>query len=404
MQHLSLTPFGRQPVTSGLLTARQRGEGTPALPRIDKWSLFNDLRSARGHFGVTDRDLSVLYALLSFLPARALEDDAALVVFPSNAALSDRAHGMAESTLRRHLAALVAAGLIWRQDSPNGKRYARRDASGGLALAFGFDLRPLLVRAAEIARAAAEAAEAAEARRRARETLVLHLRDAAKLVAHGREAGHAGDWVALERRLLPLRAGLRRKLDAESLAAMGAEAADILRQACAWLDMKTEKTVGTAAHSGRHHTDSKPNSSVLEPCQEKAKAVDDLPEPDKADGVEGPSPTTPALPLHLVLRACPEVLPYARGKVGTWRDLVATAGDLRGMMGISASAWVEAQQVMGPETAAIAVSAMLQRFDRIANPGGYLRALSGKAAAGGFSPGPMIMALLRDESPPRRPV
>jgi len=148
MQHVSLMPFGRQPVTSALLAARRSGAGAPALPRIDKWSLFGDLRTARHGFGVTDRDLSVRYALLTFPPPKTLEDGAALVVFPSNASLSDRAHGMAESTLRRHLAALVGAGLIWRQDSPNGKRYARRDAGGSLAQAFGFDLRPLLVRAA----------------------------------------------------------------------------------------------------------------------------------------------------------------------------------------------------------------------------------------------------------------
>lgn len=53
--------------------------------------------------------------------------------------------------------------------------------------------------------------------------------------------------------------------------------------------------------------------------------------------------------------------------------------------------------VMGPEVAAVTVAAMLQRFDRIANPGGYLRALSAKAASGGFSPGPMVMALLQDD-------
>ena len=130
MQQISLTPFGRQPVTAAQLESRRLAEKPPALPRADKWSLFAELRTARSRFGVTDRDLTVLNALLSFLPSRDLVEDAGLVVFPSNVALSERAHGMAESTLRRHLAALVAAGLIWRQDSPNGKRYTRRGAGG----------------------------------------------------------------------------------------------------------------------------------------------------------------------------------------------------------------------------------------------------------------------------------
>ena len=399
MQHVSLTPFGRQPVTPALLAARQQGTGTPALPRIDKWSLFNDLRTARARFGITDRDLSVLYALLTFLPAKVLEDGAALVVFPSNASLSDRAHGMAESTLRRHLAALVGAGLIQRQDSPNGKRYARRDAGGSLAQAYGFDLRPLLVQAQAIASVAAEVTTEVEALHLAREALVLRLRDCAKLLAHGRDAALPGNWDRQEARLLPLRAALRRKLNAETLDALTAEAADILRALCAMLDFATEETAGTAAHFGRHHTGSKPDSSDLEPCQETAMAEPDAPEPQRPEALGVASVadhrTVPQLPFHLVVKACPDLVPYAQGRLSGWRDLVATAAQVRGMMGISSSAWEEAMHVMGAEVAAITVAAMLQRFDRIANPGGYLRALSAKAATGRFSPGPMVMALLQ---------
>ena len=68
-----------------------------------------------------------------------------LIVFPSNQQLLLRAHGMPASTLRRHLAVLVDAGLIIRRDSPNGKRYARKDSAGEIELAFGFDLSPLVV-------------------------------------------------------------------------------------------------------------------------------------------------------------------------------------------------------------------------------------------------------------------
>ncbi|PTX40390.1 replication initiation protein RepC [Gemmobacter caeni] len=390
MQHISLTPFGRQSVTSGLLAARQRAETAPALPRIDKWSIFNDLRTARARFGLSDRDLAVLYALLTFLPAKVLEDDAALVVFPSNASLSDRAHGMAESTLRRHLAALVAAGLIWRQDSPNGKRYAARDASGALSLAFGFDLRPLLNRAAEIAAAAAEVTEAAETLRRSREALVLRLRDAAKLIAYGLESALPGNWDGLAARLLPLRAALRRKMDMETITRLLDQAGDILRALNRMVCVATEEMVGSAAHSGRHHTNSKPDSSDSEPCQEMAKAAADTPEPEPGPETEA----EPVLPLYIVLKACPDLRLYSRTNLTSWRDLVATAAELRGMMGISASAWEEALHVMGPAPAAIAVSAMLQRIGSIQNPGGYLRALSARAASGGFSPGPMIMALL----------
>ena len=90
--------------------------------------------------GVSERSLSVLNALLTFHPETALTGEDDLIVFPSNDQLSLRAHGMPASTLRRHLAVLVDAGLIVRRDSPNGKRYARKGSAGAIELAFGFDL------------------------------------------------------------------------------------------------------------------------------------------------------------------------------------------------------------------------------------------------------------------------
>lgn len=60
--------------------------------------------------GIQSNSLAVLDALLSFYPENDLRQDVPLIVFPSNAQLSLRAHGMAGSTLRRHLAVLVEAG------------------------------------------------------------------------------------------------------------------------------------------------------------------------------------------------------------------------------------------------------------------------------------------------------
>ena len=45
---------------------------------------------------------------------------------------------MAEITLRRRLAILVALGIIRRRDRANGKRYARKGQGGEIAKAFGF--------------------------------------------------------------------------------------------------------------------------------------------------------------------------------------------------------------------------------------------------------------------------
>ncbi len=96
---------------------------------------------------------------------------------------------MPPSTLRRHLAALVDAGLIIRRDSPNGKRYARKGREGEIGLAFGFDLSPLVARAEEF-EALAEEVEAEErAFKLARERITLCRRDIAKMIATGIEEG-----------------------------------------------------------------------------------------------------------------------------------------------------------------------------------------------------------------------
>ena len=70
-----------------------------------------------------------------------------LSCIPSNRLLQARANGMPEATLRRHLAALVAAGILLRRDSPNGKRYVREGGEGRET--YGFDLSLLIARAGE---------------------------------------------------------------------------------------------------------------------------------------------------------------------------------------------------------------------------------------------------------------
>ena len=53
---------------------------------------------------------------------------------------------------------------------------------------------------------------------------------------------------------------------------------------------------------------------------------------------------------------------------------------------------------MGPENAAIAVACILERFNLINSPGGYLRDLTKRSERGEFSLGPMLMALLKANS------
>jgi replication initiation protein RepC len=102
-----------------------------------------------------------------------------------------------------------------------------------------------------------------------------------------------------------------------------------------------------------------------------------------------------AFPLGMLLDASPDIATYAKTGISNWRDLIATAAVVRAMLGISPSGWAQAQEVMGEAYGGIVVAAILQRGEAIASAGGYLRDLTERAREGRFSPGPMLMALIR---------
>ena len=397
MEYTPISPFMR-PISHAHLRVIERPEASvPARP-VNKWELLRELSKAQAAFGVSERDLTVLQGLLSFFPDDALGGNAEMVVFPSNKAICERLNGMPCSTMRRHLARLVEAGLLQRRDSPNGKRYVRKH--GEERVAFGFDLSPLYCQSEEIARAAEAVREAEERVRRLREVVSLMRRDLAALAEFGDEMQPGlGIWDQLRDKAILTARALRRKLSIEDLAAYRADLEALLDQARNIIDgSETEEMNTNDARSERHHHNSNKESIDLEPALEKSGAAAGVPDVDTnepvADVDEQDTRHLPKIPLHLVIAACPSLKTFYQGEVRHWHQLFDAACHVRPAMGISASAWEEAQRFMGPEQASIVVAAMLERFADIRSPGRYLRALTAKAAAGEFSCGPMVMALI----------
>ena len=387
-----------RPISHAHLRVIERPEASvPARP-VNKWELLRELSKAQAAFGVSERDLTVLQGLLSFFPDDALGGNAEMVVFPSNKAICERLNGMPCSTMRRHLARLVEAGLLQRRDSPNGKRYVRKH--GEDRVAFGFDLSPLYCQSEEIARAAEAVREAEERVRRLREVVSLMRRDLAALAEFGDEMQPSlGFWDQLRDKAALTARALRRKLSIEDLAAYRADLEALLDQARNIIDgPETEEMNTNDAQFERHHHNSNKESIDFEPALEKSGAAAGVPDVDTkepvADVDEQDTRHLPKIPLHLVIAACPSLKTFYQGEIRHWHQLFDAACHVRPAMGISASAWEEAQRFMGPEQASIVVAAMLERFADIRSPGGYLRALTTKAAAGEFSCGPMVMALI----------
>lgn len=405
MDYTPVTPF-RRPINAAILHYQAAAQQDLPPSGVNKWEALRELAAARIAFGLSDRDLSVLQALVSFHQATIVGGNhSETVVHPSNKAICERLNGMPCSTMRRHLANLVQTGFVVRRDSPNGKRYARR--YGDEKIAFGFDLAPLAQRFVEVCEAA-EAVRAAEERyKRLRSTVSLMRRDLAGLVDYGRSLrpdraiwDQASDLCVLTAR------DLRRKLDFAELQQMESALSEALNAIRDLLEPVQSQDMSTnEATNEQHHQNSNKDSYDFEPRLEKAQGegnVSDLAtalvaegrtdEPVSADN------NLPRIPLGLVLAACSEYRTYAERPVHHWHDLVRVADVIRPMMGISPSAWDEAKQYMGPEEASVVILAMLERFGDIRSPGGYLRSLSAKAALGEFSCGPMIMALMRKDA------
>lgn len=399
MERLATTPFGGGRLT-GRVLARQakvgerqellrRGEGGNASGRVDKWQLLRALTEARQMFGLGDRTICLLEALVSFTSDRELDGSQPIIVFPSNRELSFRARGMAPATVRRHLACLVDAGMIFRRDSANGKRFCRRDDAGQVEEAFGFDLAPFVLQADEIYSAAEAARAEAKLQRSLRGEITVLLRDASRIIALAIEENRRGDWPALLLRHQAMVRDTARRGDSETLKRIARE----LKSLCAEVEnlylssLSDSELSGNDANFDQHQQNSKTELTF----ESNGKENSDVAEVD--DNSIAVVDRKLAVSLTKLKALCPQICDYAKDGINRWHDVIRTADLVRTVLGISPDAWAKAKRAMGEQAAAVTVAVMLEKADSIRSPGGYLRTLTVKAETGKFSVYPMLLAL-----------
>jgi replication initiation protein RepC len=320
--------------------------------------------------------------------------------------------------------ALIEAGLITMRDSPNGKRYGRRNPKDGRIIeAYGFDLSPLAARHAEFVRLAeqakAERAEMGRLRRRA----TIARNGIAQILETAAEYGFTGaEWDNLTRDSRNLTGALRNLERLEEMA-LGVESLERRqRQACERLETLLA-TVATSSsgivqtdpkgtENGPHQYTYKPNldpeqDTVIAPeeCKrdlEPAVSYPEMPaQPEvgkgarQAPAVRDDRRTVMRLGTDELIRLAPRLRPYLRSAVPTWREIIDAADWLRHDLGVSKSLWGEACLAMGREEAAIAlaiVSAKPAEHFRT-SPGGYFHGMVEKAKAGDLHLSRTIWAL-----------
>lgn len=393
--HIATTPFGRRTMSLGQIANQMAARDLPNDVVVQKWQVFQHIREARDALGATDRSLAILNALLSFYPDATLTADSEMIVWPSNDQLASRANGMPATTLRRHIAVLVQAGLVIRRDSPNGKRFARKGRGGEVEQAYGFDISPILARADEFRELAEAVQNERKALRVAKERLTLLRRDICKTIETAIEAGVPGHWGRVQQNYSTIVERLPRSATRALYEDIGSQLDELLQDIRIVLEefINLQKADGNESQTGRHIQNTNPDSKI-ESEHGSRKNKEDSGTAEVNRNIR--ALPTRDLPLAIILDACPGMIDLVPGgAIRHWRDFLGAAELVRPMLAVSVSAWKDARAALGEQQAAITLAAIYQRADKINNAGGYLRSLTERAREGKFSTWPMIMALLR---------
>lgn len=115
---------------------------------VPKTEAFVAVKRVGAHIGLKASDLMLLDTLGAFTQPQDWEERRRPIVWASNAYLMEQT-GFSLSALKRHARRLAEVGVIAFKDSPNGKRWGRRNDDGHIVEAYGFDLSPMAARVEE---------------------------------------------------------------------------------------------------------------------------------------------------------------------------------------------------------------------------------------------------------------
>ncbi|MCW1952149.1 MAG: plasmid replication protein RepC [Octadecabacter sp.] len=418
VQHDISVPSGWRKPTPGLGIAEQLAQEGERLA-VPKSRAFVAVKRVGAHIGLKAGDMMLLDTLGAFTQSQDWEEGRRPIVWASNAYLMEQT-GFSLSALKRHARRLAEAGAIAFQDSPNGKRWGRRDAEGVIIEAYGFDLSPLSARVEEFEQLHAELqAERALCQRLKRQITVARRMIRARIEA-ALSGALKGAWAhftgAFEDLLgcLPRRAGASERLmgllerfkqlqehieTAYLKAVQSIEVVESVPETSAQITNKTQDMDPSEVNSDPHILIT--NQLVSVTCnssekEEAASVVPNAPPESQVDEAleewvaETRKKRGAALDLATVMQACPEFASWARNMGGflkDWGDLHRVAGQLRPMIGISEHAWNVAQDRLGPQIATAALVLVFEKHSagEVASPGGYLRGMVEKAGAGALN-------------------
>lgn len=347
----------------------------------------------------------LLVTLINTASADAFDKAGRPIIFKSNQQLAFEIN-RSTGRVSRLLSSLFDAGLITMQDSGNYKRYPVRNAHGSVVDGCGIDMRILIVRYREldelVRQAKAERAAASAALRRYRGAL-RNLRYALATVTALSDRARARIEARVEKIVALL--GVGAKVPSALLRRATGLFERLIERVlqlprCAETAPRTQDPTCADAENGMHKQITSPDP--LENSNENRRSADAEQLGPLAAGSarrwaletslgrgsrqvnKPPRPPQAVVALHDVVRAVPALKTYGFALPRTWGDLARLVPQMCRLAGISDDARRRAVEQMGEQQAAVAVAVTLQKFDRqeVSSPGGYLRAMTDRAAAG----------------------
>jgi len=408
------SPSGLRRLSLVMLATERMGETFTGLPeKITPGRALAAFKAAAPALGYGPRVIHAVDWLFSFTQPQDWTAGGKPIVWPS-AELQQQALSLGVTQVKAINRQLVEIGLVTMKDSPNGKRYGKRDPQGRIVEAYGFDLSPLAARLEEFQAVAARAREERERLRHLRRRVTIARKGLDQVLETAAELGLADAvWGKLgsEGRSLALALRQVENLDEMELGVCSLERRQ--REARERLESATSMPV----HNSSEAVDSDPKGSENRPHQYNYKSNLNLkedtvmalresssvaeagasipktaPVPTQAKTQERPAVKPPRTDSGPVLRIttdelvclAPRLKPYLTSPCPTWPDIIEAADWLRHDLRVSQPLWGDACLAMGREQAAIALAIVSAKPAEhfTSTPGGYFSGMVARAKAG----------------------
>ncbi len=415
------SPTGFRRLTPGLLKTDRTAESFAGLPEgvTMHGQLLAAFKAAAPRLGLSLRVVHAVDWLFKFTQPQDWTRGGHPIVWPSSS-MQQEALGLSPTRVKAVNRAMIECGLIAMRDSPNGKRYGKRDAKGRIVEAYGFDLAPIAARHAEFVKLAREAKEERDALRRLRRRATIARNGIAQILETAAEYGFEGEeWTRLARDTRDIATALKRvenpdevALGVDNLERRQRSARERLENLLAAVAPDIPEAVNPdplGAENGPHQYTYKPNSY---PQEDTVIANEGSSRPGGEAGMSRPTPVRPQpaergrvlkLDPDELVRLAPRLKTYLLRPDPTWPDVIDAAAYLRSDLDVSKSLWGEACLAMGREQAAIAIAVVSVKDPEHfrTTPGGYFRGMVMKAKAGELNLDRTLWGMRRATEPQR---